>query len=188
MLFQAPEFSAHIWISGFTSKPVDFDAVLNEIHKKHPEVSAQFVDLDKIPGSRYLFLATLNALQSHNSSRPISRTLGMEILLYVSANKQINEAIRHVGMTADTARIAAILVGKTKEETLVVADLLNQILQQKGDDELIDQWSSGRIENVLSLFDIAPRELKAILRESEQREQAVERLAIERSALLTVRK
>jgi len=183
-----PEFSSHIWISGFTSKPVDFDAVLEEIHKEHPEVSAQFVDLGKIPGSRYLFLATLNAIQSHNSSRPISRTLGMEILLYVSANKQINEAIRHIGMTADTARVAAILVGKNKEETLVVANLLSQILQQKSNDDLIDQWSSERIENVLSLFDIGPKELKATLRESEPREQAVERLAIERSALLAVRK
>jgi hypothetical protein len=41
---------------------------------------------------------------------------------------------------------------------------------------------------VLSLLDIGPKELKSILRENEPREQAVERLAIERSALLTVKK
>jgi tRNA threonylcarbamoyladenosine modification (KEOPS) complex Cgi121 subunit len=188
LLFQFPEFSLHLWISAFTSKPNDFDAILRGVQEKYPTLSMQFVDLDRVPGSRYLFLATLNALKSFRSKQPIAKTLGMEILLYVSANRQITEAIRLVGITPNTERIGVILVGKTEGEVSGASELVSQILDQKSNDELIDYWSDERTENVLSLFEIGSKELKATLRKNEAKTQAVERLAIERSALLTVRK
>jgi tRNA threonylcarbamoyladenosine modification (KEOPS) complex Cgi121 subunit len=188
LFFQLPELAAHVWISAFTTKPDDFDAALREVQKEYPDVSVQFVDLDNVPGSRYLFLATLNALKSFRSKQPISKTLSMEILLYVSTSRQIAEAIRLVGMSSDTNRIAVISVGKTKEELSGTAAVLNRMLNQKNSDALVDVWSTARIENVRSLFQIGSKELKATLRKKESRSQAVERLAIERSALLTVRK
>ena len=178
----------YLWISGFASKPDDFDLTLRGIQEKYPHLSAQFVDLDKVPGSRYLFLATLNALKSFHSRQPISKTLGMEILLFVSANRQITEAIRLVGITSDTKTVAVILVGKTEEEVLGATESLCQTLDQKSNDGLIDHWSAERIQNVLSLFEIGSKELRATLRKNEAKAQAVERLAIERSARLTVRK
>jgi tRNA threonylcarbamoyladenosine modification (KEOPS) complex Cgi121 subunit len=186
--FQLPEFSAHLWISAFASTPHDFDLILRTILEKYPQVSAQFVDLDKVPGSRYLFLATLNALRSFRSREPISRTLSMEILLFISANRQINEAVRRVGITPETRKTAAVLVAPSDEEALGAAHLLSEILKLKSSDELMDQWSIERIENVLSLYGIGSKELKATLKKNEAKEQALERLAIERSALLTVRK
>lgn len=188
MQFQLPEFSAHLWISGFASKPSDFELILRGIREKYPQVSVQFVDLDKVPGSRYLFLATLNALKSFHSHQPISKTLSMEILLFVSAKRQINEAIRLVGMTPSTKKTAAVLVAGSEKEASGAAELLSQIMKQSSSDALLDHWSTERIKNVLSLYGIGSKELKATLRSNELRAQAIERLAIERSALLTVRK
>lgn len=178
----------HIWISGFATRPTDFDVILRGVQQRYSDVSVQFVDLDKVPGSRYLFLATLNALKSFRSNQPISKTLGMEILLYASASRQIAEAIRLVGMTPETERIAVLLVGQSEEEVSGAADVLRRMLNQTNDDALVDAWSTVRIENVLTLFRITSKELKATLRKNEARTQAVERLAIERSAMLTVRK
>ncbi len=169
-------------------KPDDFDLVLRGVQEEYPDVSVQFVDLDSVPGSRYLFLATLNALKSFRSKQPISKTLSMEILLYVSASRQIAEAIRLVGISSETKRIAVLSVGNTKEEVSGTAAVLNRMLNHTNSDALVDVWSNARIENVLSLFHIGCKELKATLRKNEPRPQAVERLAIERSALLTVRK
>jgi tRNA threonylcarbamoyladenosine modification (KEOPS) complex Cgi121 subunit len=112
----------------------------------------------------------------------------MEILLYVSASRQIAEAVRLVGISSETKKIAALSVGKTKDELSGTAAALNRMLNQTNSDELVDVWSTARIENVLSLFQIGAKELKATLRKKESKSQAVERLAIERSALLTVRK
>jgi tRNA threonylcarbamoyladenosine modification (KEOPS) complex Cgi121 subunit len=186
--FQLPEFSAHIWILGFASRPSDLDLIIRTILEKYPQVDVQFVDLDKVPGSRFLFLATLNAMRSYHSRQRISRTLSMEILLFASANRQINEAIRLVGITPNTKETAVVLVARSEKEASEAASLLSQILEQNSNDALIDDWSAERIRNVRSLFEIGSKELKAAIRKNEPKAQAIERLAIERSALLTVRK
>ena len=178
----------HVWISAFAAKLNDFDLVLRRVHDEYPNVSVQFVDLDNVPGSRYLFLATLNALKSFRSKHPISKTLSMEILLYVSASRQIAEAIRLVGVSSKTKKIAALSVGRSKDELSGTAAMLNRMLNQTNNDSQVDAWSTARVENVLSLYQISARELRATIRKNESKQQAVERLAIERSALLTIRK
>lgn len=188
MFFPIPDLDLQVWVSAYTTKPDDFDSILRTVREKYPAVSLQFVDLDRVPGSRYLFVATLNALKSFHSKQSISKTLNMEILLYVSANRQIAEAIRLVGISSDTKRIAALAVGKTNEELSGAATLLNRELDQANSDALIDDWTTARMENVLSLFRIESRELNATIRKEESESQAVERLAMERSALLTVKK
>lgn len=188
MLSPLPEFSAHVWISGFKNKPDDLDTTLRSMQEKFPNITAQLVDLNRVPGSRYILLATLNALKSFHSKQPVAKTLGMEMLLYMAADRQIGEAIRHVGISPTTGKVAAILVGKVKDEVSDAALLLAQILHQKSDDKLVDDWSPDRSKNVLAIFQIGSEELKATLRAKEAKIEAIERLAIERSALLTVRK
>jgi len=187
LLFPLPEYSAFIWISGFTEKPKDLDTVVRAVRDKYPDVSVQFADMNKVPGSRYLLLATLNALKSFHS-KPISKSLSMEILLYTAANRQISEAIRLVGLTPNSEKVTAVLVGKTEQETSGAAELLSKIIGQKSSDKLVDTWSTERVRNVRAIFEIGSKELKATLREDETKTQAIERLAIERSALLTIRK
>jgi tRNA threonylcarbamoyladenosine modification (KEOPS) complex Cgi121 subunit len=186
--FQLPEFSAYIWISGFTSSSIDLDLITRTILEEYPQVTVQLVDLDKVPGSRFLFLATLNALKSFHSRQRISKTLSMEILLFISANRQINEAIRLVGLTPDTRRTAALLIAGSEDKASGAADLLGRVLKQSSSDALMEDWSGERVKNVLSLYGIGSKELKATIRINEAKEQAIERLAIERSALLAVRK
>ena len=187
MLFPLPEYSAFIWISGFTEKPKDLDTLVRAVQDKYPDVSVQFADMNKVPGSRYLFLATLNALKSFRS-KPISKSLSMEILLYTAASRQISEAIRLVGITPNSEKVTAVLVGRTEQETSGATELLSKIIGQEGSDKLVDTWSSERVRNVRTIFEIGSKELKATLRNDETKTQAIERLAIERSALLTIRK
>jgi tRNA threonylcarbamoyladenosine modification (KEOPS) complex Cgi121 subunit len=183
-----PEFAANLWVSGFSAKPSDVGAILGAIHAKSPSVAVQLVDLDRVPGSRYTLLAVLNALRSFNSKQPIAKTLSMEILLYMSANKQIEEAIRCTGISRTTRRVMAIVVGNGKDELTLSTQMLEESLGAKSEDEIVDQWSPDRMKKVQSAFNIGPKELNATLREDETKSNAIERLAIERSALLTIRK
>jgi len=188
LFFQLTEFPAHVWISGFNNRPDNVDATLRSIQEKSPDVTAQLVDLGRVPGLRYMLLAVLNALKSFHSKQPIARSLGMEILLYIAASRQIGEAIQRVGISSSTEKIVAILVGTTRDELLHAAKSLAQIVNQKSDDDLIDNWSPDRIRTVQSILEIRDMELKATLRAGEAKTKAIERLATERSALLTVRK
>jgi tRNA threonylcarbamoyladenosine modification (KEOPS) complex Cgi121 subunit len=188
LLFELTQFGRFVWISGFETKPKDVDMILRAAQERYPNTSLQLVDLDKVAGSRFLLLATFNALRSFDSKQPISRTLGMEILLYISGNRQISEAVKLVGVASATNRIAAVVVGASKEEVLSLGELLSQLLTQENRDEIIDLWSDERLNNVRSVYDVGQKELQATLRKGEDQRRAVERLAIERSAMLAIKK
>ena len=135
-----------------------------------------------------MLLATFNAVKSFESKRRVSRSLAMEILLFISGTRQITEAIKRVGVTPKTSRTAALcLLPKNSDQTQVTT-LLTEIFRVMDEDSLLDKWTSLRRSKVIRTFGIGDKELKATRREGETVEKAIERLAIERSAMLTIAK
>jgi tRNA threonylcarbamoyladenosine modification (KEOPS) complex Cgi121 subunit len=112
----------------------------------------------------------------------------MEMLLYTSADRQISEAIRRVGISADTKEIAALAVAPSTETLSAARSLLEKKLGTESSDALLDTWSKYRLGTVQENFGISSKELSAILRKDEDPQNGIERLAIERSALLAVRR
>jgi tRNA threonylcarbamoyladenosine modification (KEOPS) complex Cgi121 subunit len=188
LLFELAEFGRFVWISGFETRAENVDTILRATQERYPNTGLQLVDLDRVAGSRFLLLATVNALKSFSSKQPISKTLGMEVLLYVSGSRQISEAVKLVGVAPTTKRIAAVVVGTSKEEVKGSGELVSQLLNEESRDEIVDQWSDERLKNVCAVYDIAQKEFQAIHRKIEDSSKAVERLAIERSALLAIKK
>ena len=175
-----------IWISAYHGS-VD-PTKLTDVQKQYPNVTVQLFDLDRIAGSRHLLLATFNALKSYESKRRISRSLGMEVLLFISGTRQISEAIKRVGITPKTTRTAVLSVLPAAADQLKLSDLLAEVFTEKDDDSLLDKWTSLRKSKVLRTFGIGDKELKAASRDGEPIEKAIERLAIERSAMLAIAK
>ena len=188
MIFELPAAGIHAWISAFNTRPNSVEELFQNATKEYPEVSIQLVDLDRVPGQRYLKLATVNAENSFHSKQPITKTLAMELLLYISAEKQIVRALKHVGITPETCRIAAVALGVDRDRVLAAADFLSGSLGQGSEDGLLDDWSRLRIKNVRSGFDIGEKEIKATIRKNEAKRMAIERLAVERSAMLAAKK
>lgn len=188
MILELPEVSKHVWISGFKLRLSNVDQVLGELGKRFPEVCMQLVDLTQVAGSRYLLLAALNAIKSFQSKHPIAKTLSMEILLYTAASRQISEAINRVGVSSKTNHVGALAVGASQEEVRSAGEFLSQLFKQPSNDQLVDQWTQARVEAVRSAFEIGDKEVKAIIRKDEKTWTAIERLAIERSAMLTIKK
>jgi len=182
-----PENQLITWISAFNCKPQDPKELFRVIAEKCPNVSIQLVALDMVPGLRYLELATVNAIKSYHSKQPIAKTLSMELLLYISAEKQIVRALKRVGVTTQTRGVVGIAIGSSRDVSEAV-NFLSVMLGQDSEDRLLDEWPRQRIENVRSGFDIGDKELKAIIRPNETEAMAVERLAAERSAMLAAKK
>ena len=188
MIFELTESGLHAWISAFNTAPQNPEELFRIAAEKCPGVSIQLVDLDMVPGQRYLKLATVNAIKSFYSRQPIAKTLAMELLLYISAEKQIVRALKRIGITVGTRRIAALAVGGHPDQLTAAANFLATRLGQDSEDQLLDAWPRQRIKNVRSNFDIGGRELKAVMQKNETEHMAVERLAVERSAMLAARK
>ncbi len=187
MLSEIPQLGQYVWMSAFDTKPQNIEQLLRSAREKYPEVSVQCVDLDRVPGSHYLLLATVNAIKSYGSKQPIAKSLGMELLLYVSGNGQINEALARVGVTPETNRTAALAVGSSSNQVSATGNYLEQLFGQPASDALLDDWPPSRIENVRSGFQIGDKELKAMIRRKEPITSVIERLAIERSAMLALK-
>jgi tRNA threonylcarbamoyladenosine modification (KEOPS) complex Cgi121 subunit len=186
--FEIPELGQHVWISAFNTRPQSIEELLRKAAEKYADVSVQLVDLDKVPGGRYLTLASVNAIESFHSRQPIAKSLGIELLVYISGEKQIDLALKRVGVTSGTSRVAAVVVSGADSQISSVTNFLTHTLGQTSDDRLLDDWSESRIENVRSGYDIGELELKAVIRKREAVPAALERLAVERSALLAARK
>lgn len=188
MLFEIKDSADFVWISAFDTKPDGVERVLQSLQGMCPDVSIQLVDLEKVAGSRYLFLATYNALKSFRSKQPIARSLGMEILLYAAGNRQIGAALKNVGVTPETRKVAAIAVGKSRVQVLESAAALRDVLKKEESDDLVDKWDQNRIKRVRSAFGIGDKEIEALRHNNEDAVKALEHLAIERSAMLAVKR
>ena len=186
MLFELTKLGK-LWISAFDGQ-VDAAHVMKEAQDKLQGITIQLIDLDKVAGSRHLLLSTFNALKSYNSSRRISRSLGMEILLFISGTGQITEAIERVGISSKTSRTAALALVSSDHEAQRVENFLVEAFKKKADDKLLDEWSKRRRASVQEVYGISSKELVAATRKNEKIEKAIERLAIERSAMLAIAK
>jgi len=188
VIFEVPELSRFVWISAFNARPENVDEFFHKAVDRHPTESLQLVDLDKVPGERYLRLASINALKSFSSKQPIARTLAMELLVYLAGERQIAVALKQVGVSPQTRRVAVIGVGASNDRVSILANSLTELLGQTNDDRLLNEWSEARVQNVRSGFDIGNKELKAVRKKGEPVTMAMERLAIERSAMVAASK
>jgi tRNA threonylcarbamoyladenosine modification (KEOPS) complex Cgi121 subunit len=111
----------------------------------------------------------------------------MELLLFVSGTTQITEALERVGISMETKR-SAILVLATSDDTIAsISSMLAETFGREEDDQLLDRWSDERIASVQRTFGIGMDELRATNRTGEV-EVAIQKLAIERSAMLAIAK
>jgi hypothetical protein len=58
--FDLEEFRSKVWISSFKGK-IDAATIMQAVQEKNPNATIQLFDLDRIAGSRHLFLAAYNA-------------------------------------------------------------------------------------------------------------------------------
>ena len=181
------EFQSKVWISSFEGN-VDAATIMQAVQEKIPDATIQLFDLDRIAGSRHLFLAAYNAEKSYNSTRRISRSLSMEILLFVSGTRQITEALERVGINQATTRSAVLAIASSDEAITKISNLLIEKFNRKDDDRLLDIWTKERRASVRRVFSIGTKELKATTQGRKEMDRAIEKLAIERSAMLAIAK
>jgi tRNA threonylcarbamoyladenosine modification (KEOPS) complex Cgi121 subunit len=111
----------------------------------------------------------------------------MEILLFVSGTRQITEALERVGINQGTTRSAVLAIASTEQEITTIVNLLIEKFNRNDDDRLLDIWAKERRASVRRVFGIGSKELKATYRVGGIN-MAIEKLAIERSAMLAIAK
>lgn len=187
MLKTIPEFGKQLIITGFRNVKIgDLQEFLEKIKKKTPpDVTAQFFDAELVAGWEHLYHAVFNALLSLKQERAISRSLGMEVLLYASAQHQIKRATEIIGIKSKSPKIALIIISNeasaAKRALTVISEQVNAQT-----DETVLEMQTDKAAIIRKTFEITDNELEAIQAE-KQPDEALTDLVIERVALLSTK-
>ncbi len=159
---------------------------IKSIANKH-NVIIQAVDSRAIISLRQVFSAVFKALRAFHDGRNTCEKLEIEFLLYLSGKRQIRDAIEAIGIKGNMERIALIVIGESYDDVnSTIIDVLNNI------NGIIDssflEFNEDKLKFLRKVFEISDNEINAIKRSDLSLLEIIERLIIERGALIDVQK
>ncbi|MCW3976127.1 MAG: KEOPS complex subunit Cgi121, partial [Candidatus Bathyarchaeota archaeon] len=163
---------------------LNYKEICSKIDKGYDNLEIQFVDPRKILGSNHIYFATLNALKAFKNEKNISKSLSIEILLYISGQKQIEVAIRLFGLQKKNRNLILIAVGEKKEDLKRFEQNVKKSLNVELNNSIIESYSKKKYDNIKRVFNISTLEIETIKRKSDDSKDILEKLIVERMAFL----
>ena len=183
MLKYVEEAEIYLEISGFRDVEIGDPTNFLKAHRKFVSKGnfIQFFDAELIATWQHLYFAALNALLAFKDGNNISKTAQMETVLYSAAQRQIEKAIKTIGLKRKSSNVAILIAG---EDPSSVKEILNAISKRigKDPDETILELTIEKIQKIRQLFQISDVEIEAV--SETDPEKAIVDLIIERMALL----
>lgn len=150
----------------------------------HAEV--QLVKADLIAGPEHLQFAARNALYSFKGERRRSKSLAVELLLYISCQRQIAKAIKFLGVDSKDSRVALIALSDSKDAIQELASQAESVIDGERDDSQIEIGSKQKMAKLQESYRVTAKEMEAARPEGETETSVLKRLIVERSAFLDI--
>ncbi|MEM2875986.1 MAG: KEOPS complex subunit Cgi121, partial [Candidatus Bathyarchaeia archaeon] len=114
------------------------------------------------------------------------RRLEMEILLYASARRQIEEALKLIGIKPSVKDIAVIILSDSEEDLLSCSRYVEKFFGGERNDAILS-IDSRKFDLIKNAFKITEDEIEAV-GGSRSSEETIKYLIIEHMALLNIQK
>ena len=181
-------FSQHLTLAGFRDVRIkNVDKFFQTVKEETGDVCVQFFDASLVAGWEHLRFAALNALSAFKSKINISSSLAMETLLYASAQRQIKEAVKVIGIKPNTSRVAVLVLTENSDQASAVLKAVSKLLGGRRGDSVVD-LTDDKMADLKKLFAISNVELEAKKDRSDAERQALADLVIEHMALLVTQR
>jgi tRNA threonylcarbamoyladenosine modification (KEOPS) complex Cgi121 subunit len=161
---------------------LDIDDLLSKLHNVVSPNIFQIFDADRIAGWRHIFMAVVNAVTAFESESAISRSIGIEIILYASCQDQISKALEIAGARPSTKQIVLVVLGKNFDETEKAFIKASSILGIP--DDTVLNLNKVKIVDIMNIFEITESQINTIGGDSKE---ALSSLLIEKGALIALR-
>ena len=165
----------------------DPEHTLKQLRSISHQAEVQLVKSDLIAGLEHLHFAARNAIYSFNGKRRRSKSLAMELLLYVSCQRQIAKAIKLLGVDSKDSRIALVALSDSKDAIQELDRQARLILSGEQEDSLVEIGTKQKMTRLQRSYGVTGREMEAARFEGESDSSILKRLIVERSALLNIR-
>jgi tRNA threonylcarbamoyladenosine modification (KEOPS) complex Cgi121 subunit len=174
-------------IIGFSNvKLGDTNMFLEQFRKRNKGAPVQFFDAKHVAGKQHLYFAALNALNTFEKKNNISNNLEVEALLFASAQRQIQKAVKMLGITKDTTEVAALILTDDRHKKMDYIRLIEETIHGERDDSVLE-LTDKKVEKIKKLYEISDIEFEAKLEKEGQEKEALTDLIIERMALLVTK-
>jgi tRNA threonylcarbamoyladenosine modification (KEOPS) complex Cgi121 subunit len=185
MLKQLEEYCKYVEITGYRNVKIkDAKELLNAVRgEAQLDSEVQFFDADLVASWQHLYFAVLNALMALSSSRNISKSLAVEIMLYASAQRQIKKAIKLIGVKGCSENVAVVIVNANADLVKTGVCAVTKYLNLKPDASVLE-LSKEKTQRIKCVFGISDVELETVTAKKNA-EQALVDSVIERVALLS---
>ena len=184
-MIELPEHKLVLSLSGFRDVIVESPKqLLLTLRKALGNSPLQILDATFIAGSNHALFATLNALNAFKQGNNLSSHIEVEVLLYLSAQRQISKAIELIGVKTHTRHLVVMFLTSNREEAQRLELILQQSVSGQRDDSIIALDENKRVP-LMQAFNITPVQIQAT---TKQGLEALEALIIEKSAMLAVNK
>ncbi|MCK5627837.1 hypothetical protein KAI12_00075 [Candidatus Bathyarchaeota archaeon] len=187
MIKRIGEYRRYVGIIGFRNVKIkDIEDFIKRVRReKAAYTSVQFFDASLVATWEHLYFAVLNSLAAFKNGLSISKNLEMEILLYASAQRQIEKAIKRIGIKQENPDVAVVIVGE-KLQSITHASL--EISRELGlrPTEAVLELSTEKIQKIQQAFAVTEKELETVMKRDNLGRTLVD-LVIERMALLSTK-
>jgi len=162
----------------------DPEHALKQLRTINTQAEVQLVKADLIAGPEHLQFAARNALNSFKGDKRRSKSLAVELLLYLSCQRQIAKAIRFLGVDSEDSRVALVALSDSEDAIQELARRAEWIIDGKQDDSQIEIGSKEKMIRLQESYGVTRKEMDAARFEGETESSALKRLIVERSVLL----
>lgn len=181
-------FNKRLTCAGFNNVKIkDVNKLFQTLKDETDNACVQFLDASLVAGSEHLRFAAMNALGAFEGQVNISSNLAIEILLYASAQRQIKEAVRLIGIKQSTRKVAVVILAETSKQAPTILRVVSRLLRGKRDDSVID-LADEKLGELRKLFRISDAELEAKVARRGSEKHALTDLVIEHMALLVAQR
>lgn len=150
------------------------------------QAEVQVVDANRVLDGEHLIVAADHASEATEGGFNIAKSLAMECLLYTAAERQIEAAIRKVGVGPMTSNIGLIIFADSEQALMKVENVLSTSDIGVVGDSPVDTWTRARKATIVSTYDLTPKQIRATRRAHESELEAIKKLVFEKMALLSL--
>lgn len=184
MLKYIEEFGKYVLITGFRNVKIkNQEEFLKKTRKDMPlNVEFQFFDARFVATWEHLYFAVLNALTAFESKENISKSLAMETMIYASAQRQIQRAMKNLGIKPETSEIALVIIGDNSVSLKSALSKISASTKMQLDETVL-KLTKEKERVIRERFGVSDLELKTV-----KEKNALTNLVIERMALSAVQR
>ncbi|MFX1279542.1 MAG: KEOPS complex subunit Cgi121 [Promethearchaeota archaeon] len=137
---------------------------IEDLQIKHPESTIQFISDKYVLNQDHLYVASYFMEKAFLNKNNISNKKNIELLLYLSTNRQISKAIESFGISKNTIKeekLTICIISQNNNLDIIIKEILDPLKANEVKITVNDQ-TIDKINRIISKFEISETQIKSV--------------------------